>query len=131
MVIDANQAFDINFSRALVYPDACFILDFLDSTDRRGDAVAAPLDLWTDQGVTFGISTHVFQEVVGVLLRNEVKRSLEIQHSIEIGRRKLKELDDDQIKELIPESAQFIYKIARQVKMIDGRGRLQGSVSFL
>lgn len=67
-----------NIRQASVYVDACFILSFLDEDDKRSDKVASLIDAWREKDVRMGISTHTFAEVVGVLTKNMVERSLNI-----------------------------------------------------
>jgi predicted nucleic acid-binding protein len=129
VLIDATAALHMDFSQAFVYPDACFMLSFLDSDDHRGDDVAKLIDMWKDRNVTIGLSTHVYQEVVGVLFKNTILRSLEIQSSLELGKKRMPALTSLDHKGLVnPESARFLYKVGRQVKMIDDRGKFKGSV---
>lgn len=57
-----------DFAQASVYPDACFLLAFLDYDDVAGEIVEETLNIWKNHGIKYmGISNHTMSEVVQFL----------------------------------------------------------------
>lgn len=76
-VIQYEEALDIDFGQASICLDACFILAFLDSEDRRGDAVGNIMVKWQNDGIgKVGIPNQVYSEVVHNLFKNNIIKAL-------------------------------------------------------
>jgi predicted nucleic acid-binding protein len=101
-------------SNVSIYIDACFILSFLDEDDYYSEKIADMIDAWAHQGNIVGISTHTFAEVVNVLLKHKIERSLEVYilNKDNLETTGLSCLTAEEILDLINlESAKFFYQI--------------------
>ncbi|MFC0296452.1 hypothetical protein [Geobacillus jurassicus] len=109
-VMTYEDAIDEHFGQASIYIDACFILSYMDSDDRRGDKVCEIPQKWHNEGVAkLGISTHVFGEVVHNLLIQEILLPLEIYHKNQSNLRP-KSRHNHHLGEL-EESVSFLYNV--------------------
>ncbi|WP_078430512.1 type II toxin-antitoxin system VapC family toxin [Alkalihalobacterium alkalinitrilicum] len=108
-----------NIMQASVYVDACFILAYLDEDDERTDKVANFIDNWSNNQIKMGISSHIFAEVVGVLLINKVERSLAIytDHTDDIELYGLSKLSEEDQRDILSvEAAKNLYEIKESIK---------------
>jgi predicted nucleic acid-binding protein len=82
-IIDYNHINDLNFNKASIAVDACFLLAYLDMDDSRGDRVSILLDKWsTDKVNELVIPNKVAAEIIHNLFKNNIRNVLYLIHKI-------------------------------------------------
>lgn len=119
-IIDGGSIAPEKFSGASIYLDACFILSFFDQEDHRHSVVADMLDLWSEQDVALGFSTHTYAEVVQNIFKMIVLGSLQAYHDnnrlinqTKYGFDRISERDKNKIGSL--DTARFLYRIGKDL----------------
>jgi predicted nucleic acid-binding protein len=123
-ILGGEQIDQVDFSRASIYLDACFILAFLDLEDNRRPEVARVLDLWSDHpGVILGVSNHTVAEVINRLFQLKVLGALEVYHQnnklINQTKDGINKLSSEQTIRLLDlDSARFLYGLAKREEIL-------------
>jgi predicted nucleic acid-binding protein len=117
-LLSTDDVQKIDFSGASIYPDACFILIFLDTGDFRHAAVRSVWEQFKGQDVTIGVGAQTYSEVVSVLLRDTMFKALEEYHKWkdDINKKGIQSLNTHVQKRLVQiDAVRWLYKIAKSL----------------
>jgi predicted nucleic acid-binding protein len=123
-IIDGEKIDSEDYSGASIYLDACFILTYLDKSDKRRPDVARVLDTWAEYpDVTLGISNHTVAEVINRIFQMLILGSLQIFHEnnrlinqTKDGYEKLTPFQKEQLVNL--DSARYLYSLAKKEEIL-------------